>query len=362
MRSLLRCFQVCVACVIVLQMSCKESGTGPSIPRIGEWELLGLEGKLVSNLVLVNNYLFACAGKDGLFRFNLDESNSQWTYLGFADSTPIRALDYGVRTIIYEPVSNELFVGISAQPESLAIGVFRSTDLGNSWVPSDGGIRFDTYPRSSEIASLARSPHDQNILFAGLLSTIYKSGDRGRVWHRVYGHREAGGLGINAIRISPTNPNEMWAGGESSRFAPVLLHSSDYGNSWTRLSSPLLDGPYHGDNVVYDIAIHPTNDSILYLGMLGVIVKTTDKAQTFQVILGREDGNYRHWRLAINPTNPQELLATGFYLYRTTNGGQSWQRIKPPFFEVYALAVDWAKRILFVSVSSPENGVYKLRF
>jgi hypothetical protein len=64
----------------------------------------------------------------------------------------------------------------------------------------------------------------------------------------------------------------------------------------------------------------------------------------------------------MNPSNSQEILASGFYLYRTLDGGNTWQRIRPPFFEIYALAVDWQQRVLFVSVSSPENGVYKLRF
>jgi len=361
MKLLTKWLATSIVCMLALQLACKDSGAGPGTES---WERLGLEGKLVPNLVLVNNYLFACAGKDGLFRLDLHKSNAQWRYVGFADSTPIRELDYGVRILIHEPISNELFVGIGAQPESLATGIFRSSDLGNSWVPSDSGIRFDTYPRSSEIASLARYPHDRNILFAGLLSTIYKSEDRGRSWHRVYGVREAGGLGVNAIGFSPINASEIWAGGETSRFAPILLHSTDYGNSWTQLFFPFDIGPFYRDNVVYDIAIDPANDSILYFGMLGVIVKTTDKGQTFQRILGWEDGIYRHWRLAINPSDPQELLATGFYLYRTADGGKSWQRITPPDNrnELYALAVDWQQRVLFVSASSPGNGIYELRF
>ena len=96
--------------------------------------------------------------------------------------------------------------------------------------------------------------------------------------------------------------------------------------------------------------------------MLGVIGKTTDKGETFHRILGWDDGIYRFWRLDFNPNNFNEFFSTGFYLYKTIDGGDSWQKIKPPLFEIYAIAVNWQRRILFISVSSPENGIYKMHF
>jgi len=198
------------AITFLLQFSCKDSGTGPAP---GEWQPLGWEGKLVPQLVLVDNYLFACAARDGLYRLNVAVAEEQWQYLGFADSTPSRQLDYGVTSLYHNSVTNELLVGLGAQPESLFIGIFRSADLGLTWIPSDSGIRTGQYPRSSEISSLSGSPHSSNTVYAGLLATIYKSDDGGRFWAPLYGVRGAGGLGINALRVAPSAPNEIWAGG-----------------------------------------------------------------------------------------------------------------------------------------------------
>jgi photosystem II stability/assembly factor-like uncharacterized protein len=205
----------------------------------------------------------------------------------------------------------------------------------------------------------------QDVILAGTtVDLIYLTTDGGRFWRRVFGTLGASAINY-AIRFSRGNPSQIWVGGETGRFAPYLLFSTDGGESWgDRIWFPPNIGPYTYDNAVYDIAIDPTNDSVLYFGMLGGIVRTSDKGQTFQRILGWDDGIYRHWRLAINPTDPQELLATGFYLYRTTDGGQSWQRITPPDNRnnMYALAVDWQQRVLFASASSPGNGIYKLHF
>jgi len=184
-----------------------------------------------------------------------------------------------------------------------------------------------------------------------------------------FGHHSMGCVGLvdwESMRYELLLLHQMrfGRGGETSRFAPTLEHSTDGGNSWRRIFFPANFGPYYVDNVIYDIAVDPINENVVYFGMLGVIAKTTDKGETFQRILGWEDGIYRHWRLAINPSNPQELLATGFYLYRTTDGGQFWQKITPPDNRnnLYALAVDWQQRILFTSASSPGNGIYRLRF
>ncbi len=362
---MIRFINLLLCIVLLLLFNCKKNSSGISTQnQVGEWQSLGLEEKLVNDLVLINDYLYACAGRDGLYRLNRYTSNAQWEYLGFADGDLYRQLDYGVTTLLYLPATNELLLGVNTHRDTAEIGVFRSSDFGQTWIPSDSGIRTQSHPKSSQIHFLCRDPNFSNVVFAGLSSTIYKSTNNGDTWNKVYGIREAGGLGINVIRFSLANPNEVWAGGETSRFAPILLHSSDYGNTWTNFFFPLDIGPYWRDNVVYDIKINSVTDNILYFGMLGVIVKTTDKAQTFQRILGWEDGIYRHWRLALNPENPQELLATGSYLYRTPDGGHTWQKVSPPDDrnELYALTVDWQQRVLYVSASSPGNGVYKLTF
>jgi len=346
--------------VFFFQSSCKDSGTNPSLE---EWQPPGLEGKLVSNLVFIGDYLYATAGRDGLYRLNRFVSNAQWEYLGLADTSIERTLESGVTDVV--SVTGHLLVSYVAGYQHQKRGIYRSTDNGLTWLPSDTGmITTPEYPTPSQVLDLEVSPIDSRIILAGTsVSLVYSSSNGGLLWQYIIGTVGASAFN-HIIRFNPSRANEVWIGGETGRFAPYLLHSMDSRLNWRHIAFPPNFGPYTYDNAVYDIAIDPTNDSVLYFGMLGVIGKTTNKGETFQRILGWEDGIYRHWRLAINPTNPQELLATGHYLYRTTDGGQSWQRITPPDNrnELYALVVDWNRRVLYASASSPGNGIYKLHF
>jgi len=337
---------------------------GQKTPVNHTWETLGLQGKLVPNLVIVRNYLFACATRDGLFRLRLDVENAQWEYLGFADSTLVRGTRYGVVALFFNPIDCEIIMGISTHRFISEIGVYKSRDFGHTWVPSDSGIRTVQYPKSSEVASIKGSPLSAKNVLLGLSGSIYKSTSGGQNWKRVWGNQGTG-LGVKTITFHATKPNSIWAGGETSRFQPYLLYSVDLGETWQMIFPLPPLGPYgHGDNAVFDVAIDHLNEGTIYVGMGGLIIKTHDYGQTWKKILGWEDGIYAFWKLAINPKNTTEVLATGARLYRTRDSGSNWEKVLPPDNRnlLYALAVDWEKRILYTSASSPGNGIYKLSF
>jgi len=352
-------FVIVVVTVLALQLGCKDEGTGPDS---GCWELLGLEGKLVNDLVLTDDHLYACAGRDGVYRIERFAPNARWEFLGLADSTVNRQLDAGVTGLVH--LNGNLLVSYYASDVSRRHGIYCSTDDGITWQRSDSGMYTSPiYTVTSRVSALAQSPFLPNELFANLSAAMYKSTDGGSSWRLVDGNPEASSH-VYTFGFSKTDPITIWAGEETGYFSPSVRRSLDGGENWTAIWFPPNIGPYTYDNAVYDIAIHPTNDSVLYFGMLGVVVKTIDRAQTFQKVLGWEDGIYRHWRLALNLHDPQELLATGSYLYRTTDGGQTWRRVPPPEnrIELYALAADWGGRILYASASSPGNGIYRMRF
>ncbi|MCH8068601.1 MAG: hypothetical protein IID16_04930 [Candidatus Marinimicrobia bacterium] len=329
---------------------------------VGEWEFLGLEGKLVPELVLSDSFLYACAGKDGLFRLNLT-GQVEWEYLGFADSTVFRELPYGVTSVYIDELSNVIFVGIATSSPN-GIGLFRSEDGGLNWIPSDSGINTEQYPWSTDVQSLNSYSSPHKVILVGLTATIYRSLDGGLSWNLAWGNRDAGSLGINAIRFNIAEPNYIWAGGETGRFSAHALKSADNGETWDNLYPLPPLGPYGRDNALYDIAIDPLNVGTVYLSMLGLVIKTTDNGESWKKVLGWEYGIFRNWRIDINPNDPEELIVTGSRLYRTKDGGQSWEIIIPPEgrSELYALAINWVNRILYVSTSSPGNGIYKLKF
>jgi hypothetical protein len=348
-----------VLLVFALQLHCADNLNGPAIAN---WKNLGLKGKLVNDLKIIDNWLYACAGKDGLYRLDIHQSNSEWTYVGLADSGVEKTLESGVTDVII--VGNTLLVSYVAGYQLQHSGIYRSMDRGITWCPSDSGmITTSEYPTTSQVIKLQQHPLDPDIVFAGTtVSLTYKSYDAGISWEKVSGTEGASAINFS-ISINPNLPNEVWIGGETGRFAPFLLHSINGGETWSsyiRFSENF--GPYTYNNAVYDIAIDPSNENVIYFGMLGVIGKTYDKGETFQRILGWDDGIYRNWRISMNPRDPNELFATGALLYRTIDGGNLWQKTKAPLAEIYALEVDWERKVLFISGSSPQNGIYSIHF
>lgn len=355
-----RSLQLLFVILISFDMGCKHS---TDALRAENWQLLGLEGKLVSRLVLAGDYLYACAGKDGLFRLSMTNQWAGWQYLGLADDNLERTLESGVTDLSI--VNDFLLVSYVAGYQLQKHGIYRSPDNGQTWQPSDSGmIVIPEYPTTSPVIQIEPCPTNSLIIIAGTTtSLVYGSKDGGESWQRAHGTPGAGSINY-AVRFNTITSNEAWIGGETGRFAPFLLRSTNSGDNWDLIHPLPPIGPDGTDNAVYDIAIDDRNPATVYLGMLGLIMKTTDNGVSWHKVLGWEDGVQRNWNLAINPDNSKELFATGARLYRTTNGGDTWDKLTPPNDRsaLYALAVDWSKRILYVSTSSPGNGIYRLTF
>lgn len=134
---------------------------------------------------------------------------------------------------------------------------------------------------------------------------------------------------LNFITIDPTNSSNLWVGAP----AGGLWKSTNGGTSWTTNTDNL--------SVIgcSDLAIDPTNTSIMYLATgdgdagdtrsIGVL-KSTDGGVTWATT-GLTNAVTTYFvirRLIINPSNTQILLAaanTG--IYRTSNGGTSWTQV-----------------------------------
>ena len=358
---------VCVALTCLLSFGCsRELSVNSQSSK--HWESLNLNMKLVRELRIHKNLLFACACRDGLFRLDTRAVLSGWEYLGFADTTLARDLLYGVTSVFIDS-KETVFVGIST-PETDGIGLFRSIDYGLTWIPSDSGIRppdsSTVFPISTQVQAIEGISSPQQVMMLGMEASIYKSTDGGLFWKIVNGRSDAGGLGIHTIEFNTAKPNEVWAGGESGRFAPLLFFSDDFGNNWNdiNLFPHIAAHGFSSDNAVYDIVSNPDNENIVYLGMKGLVLKSVDKGKSWSCVLCNENDNFMHWRLSLNPFNPNELLVTGKRIFHTYDGGGTWHTLGlvKDSKAYYALEVDWVNRILYASTSSPNYSVYRRCF
>src|SRR5262249_54948685 len=120
---------------------------------------------------------------------------------------------------------------------------------------------------------------------------LWKTVNNGTTWTPVFDRQST--LCLGAVAVAPSDPNVVWVGtGEANARNSVswgdgVYKSTDAGKTWTHVG--LRDSHHIGR-----IAIHPNNPEIVYVAALGHLWGPN-----------RERG-----------------------LYKTTDGGRSWQQVK----------------------------------
>lgn len=121
---------------------------------------------------------------------------------------------------------------------------------------------------------------------------------------------------IYAIDIALSNPNILYAGGETGG----LWKTTDKGQNWELLTLNVLHGAFGA------VVIHPTDPNTVYAGTSGKIIKTTDGGATWSTVYS-ENGLWVN-DLAIKSDQPNVVLAASDQgLLRTANAGTNWTKI-----------------------------------
>jgi len=233
--------------------------------------------------------------------------------------------------------------------------------------------------------ALAQSPHDPNLLLAGTQpAALFRSRDAGRTWSRVRVELAQHCIFVQRPRVTqilfdPQNPKLVWMGIEIDG----VYRSEDAGGTWTKCSSGLISEDIHGLAVLgsgertlftttnkglhvshddggnwkqipldspwqYTRAIQPTPDrrGVLYLtngngppGSTGKLLRSIDRGRTWGDAKLPGELNSTPWCIATHAADPRILfVCTNFgHLFRSTDGGETWQKLKREFGEVRAL-------------------------
>lgn len=176
-------------------------------------------------------------------------------------------------------------------------GLYRSSDGGRSWTAASLS--------GQDAMNLARTTRD--VVWAAGHEVLAKSDDGGETWQDV---RPEGlpGLDVHGFAVDPRDARTLWA----AIAGQGLYRSSDGGRSFSLVSREVGPGV---------MALGVTRDGRILAGDMehGVMVSADDGKSWKRV---HEAGLMG---LAINPKDPQRILATGPGILLSRDGGKTWE-------------------------------------
>ncbi len=204
--------------------------------------------------------------------------------------------------------------------------------------------------RGGRVNAVTGHPVDRLTFFAGYTGGgIWKTEDGGLTWRNV-SDGQLGVASIGAIDMSDSSPEIIYAGtGEQALRGDVshgdgVYKSTDGGETWSNVG--LVE-----TRQIAELIVHPDNPDIVYVAALGHfagpneergVFRTSDGGVSWERVLF-VDENTGAVGLALDEANPDRLIAglwdvrrfpwgirsagPGSGLYRTLDGGDSWEDI-----------------------------------
>jgi photosystem II stability/assembly factor-like uncharacterized protein len=223
-------------------------------------------------------------------------------------------------------------------------GVYKSTDAGKTW--QHMGL-----DATGRIGRIVVSPTDAQTVYVCALGMtngpqeergVFKSNDGGATWKRVLFVNPW--TGCSGLAVDPNDPKTMLAGTWQ-----VLMHtwgefsgtwdgykgvpgsgvyiSHDAGETWTKIENGMPKPPVGK----IDVAIAPSDGKRMY-----ALIQTADQGSLWRSDDGGVTWSDVSWardligragyyiRLAVNPTNPDDVLVTNSSFHRSSDGGKTF--------------------------------------
>ncbi len=238
-------------------------------------------------------------------------------------------------------------------------GVYKSENGGESWefvgLPESGQIgRIEVHPKNPDVAYVAAlgTPFGKNEQRG-----VFKTTDGGDSWENVLFVNDS--TGVVDLAMNPEQPNEVFAGSWAAEREPWTLQSgttwneggglyrtTDGGENWTHLQ----DGLPSGDEMIGKTAItvSPANTDRVWAMVSamephGGVYRSDDGGDTWTRTnrnrkLRQREFYYTH--IFAHPTDPNTVYALNTGMYRSVDGGETFDGIRVPHGDVHGLWIN----------------------
>ncbi len=202
---------------------------------------------------------------------------------------------------------------------------------------------------SGRVSDFAVHPDKHEIVYAATASGgLWKTINAGTTWMPIFDKEKS--YSIGCVTLDPTNPNVVWVGtGENNSqrsvaFGDGVYKSLDGGQNWKNVG--LEDSEHIGM-----IAIDPRDSKVVYVAAQGPlwhsggdrgVYKTTDGGESWERVLHISDDTGAN-EVHLDPRNPDVVYASAYQrrrhvwtlinggpesaIYKSTDAGVTWRKI-----------------------------------
>ena len=244
----------------------------------------------------------------------------------------------GTITTLHATPEGILFAGTAE------VGIFRSTDGGETWTPANEGLRVS---QDDILPSILVLTQEGNTLYAGTNGDLFYSTNGGDSWQQLTHFQDE--MGISGIAIIG---DTLYIG---RRTEESVFFSNDNGKSWTQIDSGL------------------TGRDILGLVTSGTTLFAQMRRNVFRLKAGENSWTKLTpedlWTKAILEPDITRFVVSGEIIYaatadgdlfRSTNMGDSWISIKPKAMQHFdgELAV-LGNTVFYIGSGSADGRVFR---
>ena len=274
------------------------------------------------------------------------DAGETWEHSGLELSAYIGRIivDYNNSNRVYTAACGNLFTPSEER------GIYRSLDGGATWE------RMLFVNDTVAAIDLVQHPENPDILFAAMWERtrgleyrhsfgegtgIWKSTDGGDTWVEMTNGLPAGDVGRPGLTIAESNPDVLYVFYDMPNSEVGVYKTQNGGDLWTQTNDWQLSGMNSSFGWYFgQVRVHPEDENMLWV--MGVqMYKSSNGGSSWQDGTGYAV-HVDHHAMYFDQVNNRILLGNDGGLYYSMNNGSSWTKINNlPFTQFYAIDVDY---------------------
>jgi photosystem II stability/assembly factor-like uncharacterized protein len=264
-----------------------------------------------------------------------DPRDPRIVYLGTADGVLYRSTDGGRRWERQHPgfplrgmSLDELRVDSRGR---LYVGYWQVHGKGGGvGLSADGGASVELLPdiAGQSVRALALSASDPDVVVAGTLEGVFRSGDGGRSWSRISPVDDPELRNVNSVAVDPTDPQVIYAGTWH-----LPWKTADGGRAWHPVHAGIIN-----DSDIMTLSFDRRSPRALYATACTGIYRSSDAGLRWSRLRGVPARSRRTRSFAQDPIAPETIYAgTTEGLWTSADGGATWRQATPKDLVVNAV-------------------------